>query len=151
MPNFKSDLITARDAISVSDKQVDGDRTSGLILYATALVTLSGSLATNDTIELVDIPPGAVVVPQLSHVTGGDPGTTLRLSVGDSAVAARYANAINLDAGGQVGFCSGTMPAAVTAPFRPTAPTRLVATVTSAATVTNGVVLAFTIAFRCKA
>lgn len=150
MANFKSDLITANDQIDISDKVVNGDRTGGLLLFATAIYTLVATEAAADTIQLFDLPAGAVIIPQLSHVTGADPGTTLTVDVGDAGDVDRYADGITLSNGGQVAFCSGTMPAAVAAPYQPTATTRIYATVASAATLTAAVKLAFTVAYRIK-
>lgn len=150
MANFKSDLITANDQIDISDKMVNGDRTGGLVLLATAIVTLSSSTAANDTFQLFDLPAGAVIIPQLSYCTGADPGTTLTLHVGDAGAATRYANGITMSNGGQVGFCSGVMPAAVAAPLQATANTRIIATASTAGTVTDAVKLSFTIAYRIK-
>jgi len=153
MANFKSDLITANDQINISDKVVNGDRTGGILLYATAILTLAGTEAAADTIQLFDLPAGAVIVPQLSHATcSADPSSgTLTLDVGDAGDVDRYANDILLASGGQVAFCSGTMPAAVAAPYQPTAQTRIYATIVAAsASPTASVKIAFTIAYRVK-
>ena len=151
MANFKSDLITANDQINISDKVVNGDRTGGLLLYATAILTLAGTEAAADTIQLFDLPAGAVIVPQLSHATcDADPGTALSLDVGDAGDVDRYANDIVLSSGGQVAFTSGTMPAAVGTPYQPTAQTRIYATVVTATAVNATVKVAFTIAYRVK-
>ena len=152
MSNFKSDLITKGEAalLAQSDGVRDGDDLAGVLLIATAIVTLAGTEAANDTIQLVDLPAGAVVVPQLSHVTGADPGTTLTLDIGDAGDTDRYADGIVLSAGGQVAFCSATLPAAVAAPYRLTGATRIYATVASAASLTAAVKLVVTIAYRVK-
>lgn len=151
MANFKSDIITAKDQINISAKMVDGDKTGGLLLFATAIVTTTAAMAANDTIQLFDLPPQAVVVPQLSHVTcSADPGTTLTLDVGDAGDADRYADGVVLSSGGQVAFCSATMPAAVATPYKPTETTRIVAKIDSAASVTADVKLVFTVAYRMR-
>lgn len=153
MANFKTDLIAANDQINISDKVVNGDRTGGLLLYATAIYTLVGTEAANDTIQLFDLPAGAVIIPQLSHVTcSADPSVgTLNLWIGDQADLDRYANAILLGSGGQVAFTSGAMPAAVATPFQPTAQTRIIASIAAAsAAPTAAVKLIFTVAYRIK-
>jgi len=152
MPNFKSDLVTARESLNYSDKAaVDGIRTGAGILLATATITLAGTEAAADTLQLLDLPPGCEIVPQLSHVTcSADPGTTLTLDIGDAANADAYADGIVLSAGGQVGFCSATIPAAMAAPVLTTELTRIFATVASADTLTAAVKLIFTIAYRIK-
>jgi hypothetical protein len=151
MANLKSDLIAALDQINISDKVVDGDRTGGIVLLATAIVQLDASLVAGNTIQLLDLPAGAVIVPQLCSVTpSANPATTLTLDVGDSGDADRYADGIVLNGVGQVMFSSAApYPAAVTVPFRPTASTRIYATVVSAAAV-GSVKLAFAIAYRVK-
>ena len=151
MANFKSDLITANDQVNISDKVVNGDRTGGLLLYATAIYTLLATEAANDTIQLFDLPAGAVIVPQLSHATcSADPGTALTFDIGDAGDVDRYANDILLAAGGQVAFTAGTMPAGVAAPYQPTAQTRVYATVVTATSLTAAVKVVFTIAYRVK-
>lgn len=151
MANFKSDLITANDQIAISDKVVNGDRTGGLLLYATAIYTQVNTEAANDTIQLFDLPAGAVIVPQLSHVTlSGDPGTALTMDVGDAADPNRYADTVVLSSGGEVKFNSGTMPAAATVPYQPTAQTRIYATVKTATSLSGSPKIVFTIAYRVK-
>jgi hypothetical protein len=154
MANFKSTIVTKQEAAAtgIPNGVINGDDISGLLLLATAQYTLLGTEAENDTLQLFDLPPGAVLVPQLSHVTSADPGTTLTFDVGDAGDTDRYADGIVCSAGGQIGFCSGTLPAAVLAPYRDnSAPTRIVAKFDSANTLTAGVVLTFTIAYRAKA
>jgi len=155
MADFNSTIINKALAVD-SGRQgagiVDGDDVTGVVLLATIRYTLTGSEAASDTIQLVDLPLGAVVVPQNSYCTCADPGTTLTLNVGDASSATRYASGIVMSAGGQVGFASGTLPAAVATPYRiaTTANQRLVCTVASAATLTAAVVVVFTIAYRVK-
>lgn len=150
MPNFKSNLVTARESLNYSDKTaVDGIRTGATILLATATITLAGTEDVADTLQLFDLPTGCEIVPQLSHVTcSADPGTTLTLDIGDAANTDAYADGIALSSGGQVAFCSGTMPAAMATPVLVTENTRIYATVMSASTLTATVKLVFTIAYR---
>ena len=150
MANFKSDLITAKDQVNISDKMVDGNRLGGLTLYARVEYTLLGTEATSDTIQLFDLPPQARLSPGLSFVQSTDPGTTLTLNVGDATSANRYAQGIVLSAGGQIGFGSGTQPSAVATVYQPANSTRVVATIASAATLTPGVKLVFMIGYIIK-
>ena len=151
MPNFKSDLITTRELPEFSDKAgVDGIRTGATVLYALATYTLLGTEAANDTLQLLDLPIGCELVPQLSTVICADPGTTLTLDIGDSGDADRYADGIVLSAGGIVNFASATVPAAVATPYLVSTLTRVVALVASAATLTATTKLVFTIAYRIK-
>lgn len=149
MPNFKSNLVTARESLNYSDKAaVDGIRTGAGILLATVSYTLLGTEAANDTIQLFDLPAGAEIVPQLSHATCADPGTTLTLDIGDAGNTDRYADGIVLNSGGQVAFCSATLPEAVVTPYLASENLRVYATVATANTLTANVVIVFTIAYR---
>jgi len=152
MANFKSDLVTARESLNYSDKAaVDGIRTGASILLATATITLAGTEDVADTLQLFDLPAGCEIVPQLSHVTcSADPGTPLTLDVGDAGNTDRYADGIILSSGGQVAFCSATMPEAVATPYLSTENLRIYGTVASASTLTATVKLIFTIAYRIK-
>lgn len=153
MATFKSSLITKQDAARTGLRNgiLDGDDQSGVLLYATATYTLLGTEAAADIIDLVDLPKGAVLVPQLSHVICTDPGTALVIDIGDAADTDRYANDIVLSAGGLVGFCSATQPDAAINPLRTTTQTRVYATIGTATALTAAVKLAFTIAYRVKA
>jgi hypothetical protein len=157
MADFNSNIITKTLAVD-SGRQgaglVDGDDVTGVVLIATASYTLSGSEAANDTIQLVDLPVGSVVLPQNSYcTTSADPGTTLTFSVGDAGSATRYANGIVLSAGGSVSLTNTNIPTAAVTPYRITTATgqRLIATVASAASLTAAVKVVFTIAYRVKA
>lgn len=155
MAKHYSNIIAKKNGsggANISNNIIPGDDIAGLVLYATAIYTLAGTEAAADTIELVDIPADAVIVPQLSHVTAStDPGSALVLDIGDKDDADRYADGITLSTGGQVAFTSGTMPVAATAPFRDSAsPIRVIAEVKTATSLTADVVLSVTIAYRCK-
>ena len=153
MPNFKSATIVRQEQLSASAQAEPSNMNGKLPLIQRVSYTLLGSEAANDTIELFDLPAGAVIVPQDSSVTCLDPGTTLTLDIGDSADTDRYADGIIMSAGGIVNFCSTaatTMPAAVATPFAPTATTRIVAKLDTAATLTAGVVLYFSIVYRIR-
>jgi len=157
MADFNSSIITKQLAVDsgrLSTGLVDGDDVTGVVLMSTISYTLAGTEAANDTIQLVDLPLGAVVVPQLSYcTTSADPGTTLTLKVGDAADDDRYASGIVLSAGGAVPFTNTNIPAAVATPYRiaTTANQRIVCTVASAASLTAAVKVIFTIAYRVKA
>jgi hypothetical protein len=151
MATFKSDNLTAVANLRYSDKSAGADSfvTGAPLLYANLTYTLA-ALAANDVIELFNLPPGAEIVPQLSHVTSADPGTTLTLDIGDAGDADRYADGISLNSGGQVAFCSGTLPVAYATPFHDNKETMIRALVTAATTITAGVKLVFTIAYRIR-
>jgi hypothetical protein len=155
MATFNSDLVTKQAAalLKSSSGVRDGDDFSGSVKLATAHVTLTGSTAADDIINIIPaelVPVGAVVVPQLCTVTSADPGTTLTLDIGDAANTDRYADGIVLNAGGIINFCSGTKPESVATPYRIPEQAAIYATVMTADTVTNGTVLTFVIAYRSK-
>ena len=150
MASFSSDLITAQTGVGYANQSLAGDRLGGLPLLATAVVILSAATAASDVFQLFDLPAQAVVVPQLCSVTCADPGTTLTLDVGDATVPKRYADGLDVKAGGTFGFASGTIPAGIATPYQPTAPSRIIATATAAGTVTAGVAVVFVIAYRIK-
>lgn len=158
MSDYSSDLITK--AAAAQTKQFNGlvnaDDKSGIVLYATCIVTILTAWAVGDTVQLVDLPPGAVVIPQLSHITSNAPGTNLTLDIGDSLVTGRYALNLAKTAGGQSSFGStAVQPAAAIAPYRtdPLLKTdkRVFATIKTGTTgLTNLTPLVVTIAYRGK-
>lgn len=156
MPNnYNSDIITKTTTplTQQSAGLVNGDDLSGQILYATCQITTNSTWTANDTIQLCDLPVGAVVIPQLSHLNSNALGTTLTFNVGDAGDVDRYAAGISKSAGGQVGFGSTTtQPAAAIAPYRidSEANRRLFATISSASAVTNNLPLVVTLAYRRK-
>jgi len=153
MADYTSNLIAKQAAASTGQSGGirDADDLSGTLLYATAIVTLDHAMAANDTIQLADLPAGAVVVPQLSHVTGATTATSsLTLDIGDALIPNRYAQVLDVTAAGQHAFCAGTLPAAAATPYRLPDPTRVHATVHAASGVNTGVQLAVTIAYRVK-
>jgi hypothetical protein len=155
MADTNSDLIAAQVAArtGLSAGIVNGDDNGGDLRFYNVEVALSASVAANDTFQLLDLPPGAVIIPELSSISAtGDPGTTLTLDVGDSGDADRYCDGANLgalSAAGIVQFTAPAIPAAVFTPYRPTDVTRIYAT---AATVgsNNAVTLKFSIVARIK-
>ena len=153
MAEFDSNLVTTSEARLVSAGLRDGDDANGKLTVATAEVTLTGSTATNDILNIIPtkyLPIDACVVPQLCSVTCSDPGTTLTLDVGHTGNADAYADGIALSSGGTIAFCSGTKPSSVETPVRTDDTGAIFATVMSADTITNGTVLTFLIAYRSK-
>lgn len=153
MPNFKSTTIVRQEQLNSSAKAEASNLNGKLPLYERVTYTLLGTEVANDTIQLFDLPVGAVIVPQDSNVTCLDPGGTLTLDIGDAADPDRYADGIVLSAGGIVNFCAtaaATMPAAVATPFAAAVATRIVAKIDTAATLTPGVVLYFNIVYRIR-
>jgi hypothetical protein len=97
----------------------------------------------------VDLPNGAVIIPQLSHVSNDGTGATaLTLHVGDAGDVDRYALGVAAVTAGSIAFSGGV---ATTAPYRLPALTRVFATVaTKTGTITAGKAIVITIAYRVK-
>jgi len=69
---------------TTAERQADGAKVSGDVLFATAKYTLTGSEVDTDVIKIVKLPEGATVIPHLSHIYCAF-GTTvdMDLSIGD--------------------------------------------------------------------
>lgn len=147
MPDFNSNIITRegqRGAAGLADPTLY----QASVRFVQATVTIPSTLAANDRLRLATLPAGAQVVPSMSQaICHADPGTTLRLNVGDSGNTSRYASALNLDAGGVVNFAGATIPAQTTSRAKLATETEVFATITSAAAITNGSVITFLIAY----
>lgn len=80
MATFKTDIATANDSGLVRNR-LNATTASGDIRYLEATYTTTGTeAASGDTIEIGDIPVGAVVLPELSRVAN-------EASIGGSSVA----------------------------------------------------------------
>lgn len=135
--------------------RVQGDLASGDIRYAEFTYTFTGTeAASGDTIEIGDIPVGAVVIPELSRVANEASmgGSALAITkIGDSTDDDRYsATSISIHSS-NAGVTSLTpnVGASVIPRFTITAATkRLVATFTRTNAATAGKKIAFVIAHR---
>ena len=96
MAIYKTDIITAKDSLSVSDKSLDGAKTGATVLQATAVYTMTGAESSYDIIELTDLPPSATVVPENSYVAFGYPGgfSAGWITLGDSSNPERYGSTL---------------------------------------------------------
>jgi hypothetical protein len=96
----------------------DARQIQGAVHYATIVVPLTTDNVANDVISLLKLPPGAIVLPELSRVLVTDDATSgaLTLDIGDVVDPDRYADGINAASVGIIEFCSvlsGTVPAAL--------------------------------------
>jgi len=124
---------------------------SGKVEFAQCSYTLLGTEAATEIINLLELPKGAIVIPQLSSVACADPGTTLTLDIGEAADPDGIADGIILSSGGLVSMASTT--SAYRAPTPLTVDTgefntTIYATVDSANTLSASVVLYFVIAWK---
>lgn len=157
---YYSDLRTKERAArtGISNGIINGDDKSGLLLLATCIYTALGTEAAGEIIELVDLPPGAVVVPALcSAGTEADAGTAWVLDIGDdgsggeaTADPDRYADGIVLSAVGEVGFNTPAFAAGNLAPYRSTNVNKVRATIVTATALNAGVKTLFNIVYRIK-
>ena len=123
-------------------RQVEGKLRLARIPYA-----LTGSEASSDTLSLVKLRIGDVVVPQLCSLYCEDPGTTLTLTVGDAGSANRYSTTITASAGGFFPFSSTPGAAALTEYAIASGNEDIVATLASVSSPTAAAKLFFVIAY----
>lgn len=163
--NTLSDLATKQAAGKADPSAgiVDGDDACGVLLFATAKVTIPASgtsplLNANDTLEIIPagcLPVGAVVIPQLSSIfLVGDPGTALTLDIGTTTDPDCFSKGMALTvtsvgAGPRSWSNCGTTPLNLTTPLRLTAQMAIIATATTVTSVSETVAV-FTVAYRCK-
>jgi len=159
MATLKSDIIEAKDSLSISDKaKADGDKTGATVLQATATYVTKAGIAAGDIIEITDLPPTAVVVPELSYLSFGYrqevyDGAHISVNLGykgDTSIG-RFGTA-NISTDGQTlhsafGYNSSLPGLKVATPLKET--TRLVSKVNSL-NVQPGTELVFGISYRIK-
>ena len=152
-----SDLITKQAAAQrdPSAGLVNGDDALGIVLYATAQITIPATPTVGDKLRLIPaemVPLGGVVIPQLSHVfLATDPGTALTLDIGTATNDDAFADALALNTAGLFSFAaSATVPAGIATPYRFTAQEEIFATV-KVSTDVVATVATVTIAYRAKA
>ena len=159
MAILKSDIIEAKDSLSISDKaKVDGDKTGATVLQATATYVTKAGLASGDIIEITDLPPTAVVVPELSYLSFGyreyvydNAQVSVDLGYKGDTTAARFGTAQLSVNGGSIhsafGYNASLIGLKVAAPLKET--TRLVGKINSLS-VQPGTELVFGISYRIK-
>ena len=140
MANFQTN-IAAKEGLRGASGLTDPTLYQGSVRYAIATLTLSSSMAANDTFDVCpDLPAGARILPQLSKfVCHADPGTTLTIDIGDSTDADRYCDGAVLSSGGIVEFCTSAIPAAVSTPVKLTSARGITGVIATASSITNAV------------
>lgn len=91
MATFKTDVQAGQTGLAA--KRVEGQKVTGQIVWAEATWTVPAETVTSgDNIEIVTLPIGAIVYPELSRtITEGLGGTTVAIpKIGDSADDDRY-------------------------------------------------------------
>jgi hypothetical protein len=153
MAILKSDASLKQDAALLADR-VEGVDSTGEIRFAEATYTMTGSeAATGDSIDICDVPVGAVVIAELCSVANEASmgGSDLALpTLGDAVTANRYSAtsvAVHSSTAGRTAFTA--VPANVIARHTVTTATRRVrAGFTRTNAPTAGKKLKFVIAFR---
>lgn len=154
MPTFYTDIAPA-DLTDNARNRVQGNLVTGNVVYATATYTCTGTeAATGDVIDVVDLPVGAVPLPELWRVNNEAAlgGSVVAIpTIGDAAVADRYsATSISLhssNAGAQA--VTPTIAKSVLPRFTVTKATqRVKAAITRTNAVTAGKKISFLIAYR---
>lgn len=123
------------------------------VTYNVAWTIAAGS--NGDTINILRLPKGFVLDCAASSVILQDPGTTLTVDIGDNDVlgtglaadADRYADALVLSAGGNVGFASAlaTFGVAATRPYKTGSECDLVVTYDTTSSLTTTALVLFRI------
>lgn len=103
-------------AASFNDRLDDDRLIGGNLKFATVKVVVDALNVATDVITLVELPTGAIVLPELSKVIVTDDCTSgaLTLDIGDATDVDRYADGINAAAAGEIAFtsvASTTVPA----------------------------------------
>lgn len=79
--------------------RAEGQAMGGLVQVAYATYTVTAALAAADVINIVKLPAGARILPQLCRVqTDGVGATTCTINIGPASDADLYATAINVNA-----------------------------------------------------
>ena len=113
----------AAAAANFADRIDDDRQINGAVKFATIVVPIDALNVATDVISLITLPPGAIVLPQLSKVLVTDDCTSgaLTLDIGDVLDPDRYADGINAATVGAIEFTSvlsATVPAALKTPYK---------------------------------
>lgn len=151
MATFYSDIATNQQSSSNFEDRPSGDLAASDLRIATCLVTLAGTEAADDLINLVRLPKGARVITQLCSCEAENPGTALVIDIGDDDTTAdddRYVDGLTLSAGGHFAFSAGgTVAVAELNPHELESQCWLQAKVKTATTITASQTIRFVIAY----
>jgi len=154
MATVKTDTYTSQSAASVRNSLIPGKTITGEVLYATATYTATGSEAADDVVQVVQLPVGAQVIPDLCKLTtDGVGGTTATVAkLGDASDDDRYsATAIGITSAATNTAFTATNAIALT-PFTITEATKVVTATLGLASgsFTAGKKVRFRIAYRAS-
>lgn len=150
MATFKTDVQAGQTGFARD--RVEGQKVTGEVRFAEATWTVpSTAVTTGDTIEVVTLPVGAVVIPELSRTNSeGLGGTTVAISkIGDAADDDRYtASSVAVVSAGSTAW-TPAQATSVVPRYATTQDTSVVlATLTHGGAPIAGKRLSFLIAFR---
>jgi len=98
-------LTDLKAALTNPKDRLGGAATRGRVNHTTATYSVAAAMADTDTIEIMDLPVGAIVLPEYSSViTDGVGSSTCTLNIGDAGDADRYATALDMTSAGKVDF-----------------------------------------------
>lgn len=151
MATYNSDLATYQASTDPTTRNAFPPVQNAHTNQIDVTYTLTGSEATGDLINLAAIPAGVRIIPEKISVFCADPGTTLKLDIGDTDASTaaddnRYVAALDVSAGGF--FWGGSAPGvAVTTRYTTASSCWLQAKVNTAATLTAAVVIRITVPY----
>lgn len=150
MATFKTDIQTGQTGFAVS--RPEGEKVTGEVMFAQAEWTVpTTTVTTGDTIEIITLPVGAIVIPELSRTnTDGLGGTTPAISkIGDSADDDRYTATSQAVLSAGANAWTPNVTASVVPRYVVTKDTNvLIATLTHGGAPTAGKKIGWLIAFR---
>lgn len=128
----------------------DGRKVGGEVQYAFATCTWAGDEAATEVVDLIELPAGAQVLPELSDIiVSTDCAGTLTVDVGDGDDPDRYCDGANAGAVGKIAFTSAAIPAAVATRYDVAGDNTVIkATWATLATPAAGTIH-FSIAYKC--
>jgi hypothetical protein len=103
-------------ATSFAKRLDDARQISGPVQYAFIDVPIAPENVQGNVIDLLELPPGAIVIPELSfiNVTDDMSSGAVSVDIGDAVDVDRYCDGANLAAVGTVQFLAPALPAAYT-------------------------------------
>jgi hypothetical protein len=103
-------------ALNFSDRLDDKRQIEGDIQYAFIDVPITADNAAADVIDLVELPAGAILYPELSFIVVTDDMSSgaVTIDIGDAVDADRYCDGANCASVGTVQFLAPAIPAAYT-------------------------------------
>lgn len=114
MPTTQSTQYAAQVAAAAdfTDRIDDKRQISGAVQYAYIDVATTANNDALDVIDLIELPPGAMVIPEQSFIQVTDDMTSgaCTFDIGDAVDADRYCDGANVASTGTVQFISAAIP-----------------------------------------